>query len=50
MNKKGGFSQFLSENMGFIYIIPWLIGFLLFKVYPFGSSLEIGRASCRERV
>lgn len=25
MNKKGGFSQFLSENMGFIYIIPWLI-------------------------
>ena len=39
MNKKSGFSKFLSENIGFLYIVPWLIGFLLFKVYPFGSSL-----------
>ncbi len=39
MNKKSGFSKFLSENIGFLYIIPWLIGFLAFKVYPFGSSL-----------
>lgn len=25
--------------MGFILILPWLIGFLIFKVYPFLSSL-----------
>lgn len=25
--------------LGFIYILPWLFGFLFFKLYPFGSSL-----------
>ncbi|MDR1642282.1 MAG: sugar ABC transporter permease [Clostridiales bacterium] len=25
--------------VGFLYILPWLIGFLVFKLYPFGSSL-----------
>ena len=34
-NKKG----FLAMNIGLIYILPWLVGFLLFKVYPFASSL-----------
>ena len=29
----------MSENIGFFFIIPWLIGFLCFKVYPFASSL-----------
>ncbi len=33
------FKKTLSENVGFFFIIPWLIGFLLFKVYPFASSL-----------
>lgn len=26
-------------NVGFLFIIPWLIGFLVFKLYPFASSL-----------
>ena len=25
--------------LGFLYILPWLFGFLFFKLYPFGSSL-----------
>ena len=25
--------------MGFLFIVPWLIGFLVFKAYPFASSL-----------
>ncbi|MDL2324925.1 sugar ABC transporter permease [Ruminococcaceae bacterium OttesenSCG-928-A16] len=25
--------------MGLVYILPWLIGFLIFKLYPFASSL-----------
>lgn len=29
----------MAENAGFLYIVPWLIGFLIFKVYPFASSL-----------
>ncbi|MBQ6363544.1 MAG: sugar ABC transporter permease [Lachnospiraceae bacterium] len=32
-------NKFLKENMGFLFIIPWLIGFLVFKAYPFASSL-----------
>ncbi|MCD8122740.1 MAG: sugar ABC transporter permease [Clostridiales bacterium] len=39
MQKKQGLSRVIAENTGFIFIIPWLIGFLLFKVYPFASSL-----------
>ena len=34
-NKKG----FWALNIGLLYIVPWLIGFILFKVYPFASSL-----------
>jgi len=37
--KRRGFRYFLKENTGFLYILPWLIGFLVFKLYPFGSSL-----------
>lgn len=37
--KSKGFRKVLEDNIGFFFILPWLIGFLLFKVYPFGSSL-----------
>ncbi len=36
MNK---LKKFGKKNIGFIFIIPWLIGFLVFKLYPFMSSL-----------
>jgi len=29
----------IKNNIGFFFIIPWLIGFLVFKLYPFASSL-----------
>lgn len=29
----------MTDNIGFLFIVPWLIGFLVFKVYPFASSL-----------
>lgn len=32
-------SRLEQGYMGFILILPWLIGFLIFKVYPFLSSL-----------
>jgi oligogalacturonide transport system permease protein len=31
--------SFFKHNEGLLYIMPWLIGFLAFKLYPFGSSL-----------
>ncbi len=31
--------KFIRNNVGFIFILPWLIGFLVFKLYPFASSL-----------
>ena len=31
--------KLFKENIGFLFILPWLIGFLLFKAYPFLSSL-----------
>ncbi|WP_099469940.1 carbohydrate ABC transporter permease [Konateibacter massiliensis] len=37
--KKKGFKKFVKENTGFFFILPWLIGFLIFKLIPFGSSL-----------
>lgn len=39
MSNKKGFKKWLSENIGLLFILPWFIGFLIFKVYPFGSSL-----------
>ena len=27
------------ENMGYVYILPWVLGFLLFQLYPLASSL-----------
>lgn len=29
----------LKNNIGFWFIFPWLVGFLIFKLYPFASSL-----------
>lgn len=38
--KKGTtFKKFWKNNIGFLFIIPWLIGFCIFKLYPFASSL-----------
>lgn len=34
-NKK----DFLKKNLGFLFILPWLIGFCIFKLYPMVSSL-----------
>lgn len=34
-----GKKKFLKNYIGFLFIIPWLIGFLVFKLYPFASSL-----------
>lgn len=38
-HKKPGLKKFFKENSGFLYILPWLIGFLVFKFFPFMSSL-----------
>ncbi|MBE7722656.1 MAG: sugar ABC transporter permease [Lacrimispora celerecrescens] len=37
--KSKGIRQVLADNAGFFFVLPWLIGFILFKVYPFASSL-----------
>jgi len=26
-------------NMGYLYIFPWILGFLIFQLYPLGASL-----------
>lgn len=31
--------RFIKRNIGFAFVIPWLIGFLIFKLYPFIASL-----------
>ena len=35
MNKT---QRFLRDNIGFFFILPWLVGFIVFKAYPFVSS------------
>lgn len=37
--QKFSFKKSLENNMGFFFILPWLIGFCVFKLYPFGASL-----------
>ena len=37
--KKRSLGQLCRKNIGFFYVLPWLIGFLVFKLYPFGMSL-----------
>jgi oligogalacturonide transport system permease protein len=36
---KKGFRYFYKHNKGLFYISIWIVGFLIFKLYPFGSSL-----------
>ena len=56
------FKKWCDENVGLLFLIPWIIGFVVFKLYPFATSLfysftdmnffdgitKIGRASCRK--
>ncbi|MDO4650892.1 MAG: sugar ABC transporter permease, partial [Eubacteriales bacterium] len=35
----GKMRRFVKNNKGFLFIVPWLIGFLVFKAYPILSSL-----------
>lgn len=37
--QKRSVKKIMRENMGIIYLIPWLVGFLVFKFWPFASSL-----------
>lgn len=32
-------NSFVGKNQGLLYILPWLIGFLAFKLYPFAMSM-----------
>lgn len=37
--QRKGFRYFYKHNKGLFYISLWLVGFIVFKLYPFGSSL-----------
>lgn len=37
--QKRGLKKVLQDYTGLFFILPWLIGFIVFKLYPFGSSL-----------
>ena len=37
--KKKTFGDICKENVGFFFILPWLFGFCVFKLYPMASSL-----------
>lgn len=39
LRRRRGLSKLEQGYMGFILILPWLIGFCIFKLYPFMSSL-----------
>ena len=39
LRKRRGLSKLEQGYMGFVLILPWLIGFCSFKLYPFVSSL-----------
>ncbi|MFT4145054.1 MAG: sugar ABC transporter permease [Mobilitalea sp.] len=39
VQKNNSFKKVYKRNIGFFFILPWLIGFIIFKLYPFGSSL-----------
>lgn len=38
-SKESRRKNFLKKNVGFLFILPWLFGFIVFKLYPFASSL-----------
>ncbi len=33
------FKRWYDNNTGLVFLLPWIIGFLVFKAYPFASSL-----------
>ena len=35
----GPFQKWLDKYQGILYLIPWIIGFVVFKAFPFGQSL-----------
>ena len=37
--KKKSFKRKMAEAAGFWFILPWLVGFIVFKGYPFAMSL-----------
>ncbi len=39
LRKRRGLSKLEQGYMGFVLVLPWLIGFCIFKLYPFVSSL-----------
>lgn len=39
LRRRRGLSKLEQGYMGFILVLPWLIGFCIFKLYPFVSSL-----------
>jgi oligogalacturonide transport system permease protein len=39
LEKKKKRTKFFRENQGYLYLLPWLIGFFAFKFYPLLSSL-----------
>ena len=39
LRKRRGLSKLEQGYMGFVLILPWMIGFCIFKLYPFVSSL-----------
>ena len=34
----GKWKKFWRDNIGLLYVAPWVIGFLVFKLYPFAAS------------
>ena len=37
--KTRNWKNFYRKYRGFFYILPWIIGFMIFKFYPFIISL-----------
>lgn len=37
-HQRSRWKRFWKKNIGLLYILPWMLGFLLFKLYPFLSS------------
>lgn len=31
------FKKWCDENVGLLFLIPWIIGFVVFKLYPFAN-------------
>ncbi|MGN0651629.1 MAG: carbohydrate ABC transporter permease, partial [Gemmiger sp.] len=36
---RSAFKKWCDANTGLFFLIPWILGFLIFKAYPFASSL-----------